>query len=1706
MKKNQFFRIVVASMLCLSLAGPSLADVLTLPTGTKVIEAEAFYGDDSIDEVVLPYGVEEIGERAFAQSGLKKINLPSSVAAYSIADNALDPGVSVVAEEGTDAYDWAVENGFIEESPVSDFVFADNGDGSCTLTAYTGTEKNVVIPAYDDAGRNVLRIGESAFENNYNIHSVVFPETVVEIEESAFQGCAYLDSVTLNEGLQTIGMYAFKDCVSLAGFHFPDTVFSIAIWAFEGCYHLSEINYPVGWVSKPDFGANHYSPFAGCISLTRIEIPEGVTMIPDNAFYGATTLREVSLPSSLPEIGCGVFRNCGLEKVDIPQNVTAIKEYAFEGCTELEQVNLNEGLNSIEMNAFCGCTALKQIHFPSSVTNIAIWAFDGCGLTEIDYPVGWTVKSDFGVNHYSPFTSCGELTRIVIPEGVTSIPDYAFMGMGSLQEVILPSSLNQISTGAFMNCYQLNGIRLPYGLEYINERAFYNTALLKVAIPSTVVSIYGQAFASCAGLSGISVPTSVGWVANDFVENHTQIYAVPDTALWQNLVEIGYEDNLVEWDGITDPLGTDAVEQFITFKPCDFIAAGEEVTSYTANGEIASRIQYQLTPGMALPVPYVTDGGAVKVTVKLRYWNENYGHYYTYLDANEEVMATSNWDFENDGAGNKTGVLVLVLPNHMKTGFYVLQMWSRNEYGTAVDARVMIKIVGDSWTGYVQGNWIPTYPDQFSTELNGYVDQTDPVLVLEEGESRYKIQMILSEGGTDIRWVDKAGISEVYKPWTGYIRDEWVPTYADSVTADVNGYVDNVDPVQVIMDENGRYQIVMALTAGGTATRWVDKNRISKTEYKNDRTFLNIYVDDGEVGQRRKSVYTLNITSLENYDRVVVSEDDKVIRTINGFDAANNGVYFYTMDLYAPASKTAFNLQLTGYSGERPVGKGSFRFYIYDEYPEEERIRTLFLPETSDRNVIYDEPYAQSVGRSTPVESEILLVGAYPSRSNPQYYYVSYGDEENLMMRFGFVRAGDVRQIPESSLVTVVSKRGEQSGLQMCVPFRHTGDHWYRLDEVEKAIVTVSASVPVISVYKREDMDRYVLHRYEEYDRLREENGSTLFEFEFSLDVAGTDASFMNRYAFIPNKGPAEFSFQDNNGVCSLHIECGTLIEKIDGFLYPDWETSVFTPDELFVSKLETREIINDSDTIDGWIVGNDDNQYLLYIEKNNQTEILRAIYVNGMYFPNMVLGNITPWKIAIEPKGQDYELTVSLKSSERLPELPEGQNDAYFRIVYRWTNAEGEKKYGMLRKFYYSDSGFSKYKVKLLADENMDIMYNTTYDFLIFLSEGNETPDKLMGVITNTYDFTYSYMFENDEVYDDAKYYEMLNQYMLAGDNPLDDEKLCEYIVRRMGRFAVQTYDAQGFIDILNRAPGLYRNLYLISIADYDLGNLYTNKRPDEAAAYYSGWSNTITIQNYAYNSKGGQTLTTTFFHESGHAIDRQSGNYQPGTDDTLYNNLVTDLKRILNTQLSNMGYSSDDRNILVGFLVSPKNTDNDIKAVIKEINASRAENKITKQMTLTDFDDMREALYFYFRDLADTNSAYLDALIVTDVSNGLMNEKIYTINSSGGIVYLAGHFPQKVQGDATVALKPENADYWYGWFGTHTDKMCREAWAEWYAAQIIGNESIIRVNENAYPLSTGYLHQCAFNMMKYYISKHWGVDYNRINVTESTGGYTTY
>ncbi len=101
---------LLAALLCV-LCAAAHAERLVLPGELTVIKERAFYGAEAVTEAVLPEGVAEIGEEAFAQSGLKRIHLPASL--ISIAENAFDgcEGLKAFAQEGTYAYAFCIDNG-----------------------------------------------------------------------------------------------------------------------------------------------------------------------------------------------------------------------------------------------------------------------------------------------------------------------------------------------------------------------------------------------------------------------------------------------------------------------------------------------------------------------------------------------------------------------------------------------------------------------------------------------------------------------------------------------------------------------------------------------------------------------------------------------------------------------------------------------------------------------------------------------------------------------------------------------------------------------------------------------------------------------------------------------------------------------------------------------------------------------------------------------------------------------------------------------------------------------------------------------------------------------------------------------------------------------------------------------------------------------------------------------------------------------------------------------------------------------------------------------------------------------------------------------------------------------------------------------------------------------------------------------------------
>jgi hypothetical protein len=112
-----------------------------------------------------------------------------------------------------------------------------------------------------------------------------------------------------------------------------------------------------------------------------------------------------------------------------------------------------------------------------------------------------------------------EIRSVIIPDGVTSIGDHAFMydlgytltngGVSTLTNIIIPDSVVTIGIGAFDNCISLTTIRLPNRLEEISDCLFQDCQnLVLVAVPDTVTKIGRSAFGDTS-ISRISLPAGL---------------------------------------------------------------------------------------------------------------------------------------------------------------------------------------------------------------------------------------------------------------------------------------------------------------------------------------------------------------------------------------------------------------------------------------------------------------------------------------------------------------------------------------------------------------------------------------------------------------------------------------------------------------------------------------------------------------------------------------------------------------------------------------------------------------------------------------------------------------------------------------------------------------------------------------------------------------------------------------------------------------------------------------------------------------------------------------------------------------------------------------------------------------------------------------------------------------------------------------------
>ncbi len=365
------------------------------------------------------------------------------------------------------------------------FTYKVNEDGkTCTLMGIGNYPGNVIyIDRYID-GYEVVAIGEKAFFLCETITSIQIPDSVTSIGKRAFSGCTALTDITIPDSVTSIGDGAFVRCSSLKSITLGSGLTSIGQEAFFRCDALDDIYVtdleawlnisfilPDGyelWESEAHgthhpnyYGELHFLDENGN-EMTTIVIPESITSIREKAFSGCNSLSNVQIPNSVTIIDDSAFYRCSsLTSIVIPDSVTSIGWRAFAFCESVTSVTIGKGVTVIQSDAFRNCSNIKDVY----VKDVEAWANISFGGLYYAHP-NW-----YGTLHILDENG-EEVTDLVIPEGVTNIPDHLFHKCKALTSVVIPDSVIHIGESAFAYCSSLESITFGDGIKSVDESAF----------------------------------------------------------------------------------------------------------------------------------------------------------------------------------------------------------------------------------------------------------------------------------------------------------------------------------------------------------------------------------------------------------------------------------------------------------------------------------------------------------------------------------------------------------------------------------------------------------------------------------------------------------------------------------------------------------------------------------------------------------------------------------------------------------------------------------------------------------------------------------------------------------------------------------------------------------------------------------------------------------------------------------------------------------------------------------------------------------------------------------------------------------------------------------------------------------------------------------------------------------------------------------
>lgn len=305
----------------------STAQSVRIQNGTEIIADYAFQDNDTLEEVIFPRSVTNIGCRAFMNcKNLKRVILCNKLTGIVIhfdsfmgcrIEELYRPGQ--IRVKGSDDGELMGFDELEKEYELPDLYTDD---------IWVDTTTHLI---YDESRKKLVFIPKLVGENLVNF---TVPHFVEEIHISTFENCQRLESITLPESIKELTGAPFCMCSNLKNIYVHNSLFK----DFDGVLYTVDKRELISYPPK------RY--------IEKYEIEGGIAKIRDYAFANHYELRIISFPDSLISIGDWAFGGTGLKTIVFPEKLEVIGANAFNSNPLIKTVFTGKSIEIIGSDAF----------------------------------------------------------------------------------------------------------------------------------------------------------------------------------------------------------------------------------------------------------------------------------------------------------------------------------------------------------------------------------------------------------------------------------------------------------------------------------------------------------------------------------------------------------------------------------------------------------------------------------------------------------------------------------------------------------------------------------------------------------------------------------------------------------------------------------------------------------------------------------------------------------------------------------------------------------------------------------------------------------------------------------------------------------------------------------------------------------------------------------------------------------------------------------------------------------------------------------------------------------------------------------------------------------------------------------------------------------------------------------------------------------